>query len=409
MNTSGGVLAREIDPGPWIRWAREHPSTLILAAGAMLRVLLYASNREPWMDEGSLLGNIVGKGVLDFSERLSSEQLAPVGFLIVERAISQVLGGHLLALRLLPLACGLASLPLFRSLATRWLSPRAALLAMMLFAFSSDLVYYSSELKPYMGDVAVGLAALVTASACLERPRRPGALARFAAIAAASPWFSFPSVFVVAAGGAVLLADAARRRDARDIGRLAAIAVSWGIGVLGTRAYAQVMLGTTNGMYVFWNFAFPPLLPLNRPEFGKLTGIVLEVLVNPLDLVAPGLPAAFVALPVVLLVLGSVSLARRERWGFALLALPVVFSYLAAALRIYPFHGRLILGLTPGLYLVIAEGVAAIGRRLGRHAAWVVAAALLVFPVYSSILQATGNDPRDFNAHGDLHRNRFMD
>ncbi|WP_165226228.1 hypothetical protein [Aquisphaera insulae] len=409
MSRSGSVLTRQVRLEPLFRPILDHPMETIAIVGAVLRVLLYAQDRSLWMDEGSLRGNIVDKGVFDFSEQLQSDQLAPVGFMIVERAIAAVLGGRRLVLRILPLACGLVSLPLLRALALKWLPGPAAILAMALFAFSADMVYYSSELKPYAGDVTVSLAILVTASNCLLRPGDRRAILAFGLVAVASPWFSFPSVFVVASSGAVLVLDSIRARDWTAVRWLAAVAVTWGLGVAGSWLYAKVMLGSTTGMYVFWDFAFPPLLPASPGDFKRLVGLLLEVLVNPLDLVPPALPATFVVFPLGLLAIGTLSLARREPGAFALVSLPVALAFLAAGLRSYPFHGRLILALVPGFYLLLAEGVGAIGRRFGRRGVWIIAAALLVHPIVSSLVEASRNHTREFNRHGDLHRNRFLE
>ena len=84
---------------------------------------------------------------------------------------------------------------------------RAAVLALVLFAFSDDLIYYSSELKPYSVDLAVGLALSLAVIDALSRPIRWPHLAALAVGAAAAPWCSFPSVFIVAGGGTTLIAE----------------------------------------------------------------------------------------------------------------------------------------------------------------------------------------------------------
>ena len=82
----------------------------------------------------------------------------PLGFLIFVRALATFLVDRNYVLRSLPLAAGLiASLFLFDRLAARVLPRRAALVALALFAFSDDLIYYSSEFKPYSLDLAFGL------------------------------------------------------------------------------------------------------------------------------------------------------------------------------------------------------------------------------------------------------------
>jgi len=132
------------------------------------------------------------------------------------------------------------------------------------------------------------------------------------------------------------------------------------------------------------------------------------VFVNPLNLVAPVLPAAGVALPLVLLVLGGRSLARRDLTTFLILALPILLAFTAAAARRYPFHGRLILPLVPAFYIMIAEGTGWVRCRAGRYAYAAVVILLLLNPCLGTLYHATGIRLRPFNTHGDLHDNLFM-
>ena len=105
-------------------------------------------------------------------------------------------------------------------------------------------------------------------------------------------------------------------------------------------------------MYVFWDFAFPPS---PRPAWGprEFGGIVLEVFVNPLNLVAPVFPASCVALPLL-------PPAPRRNVDPPRSAdppdadVPDRAGSGAAAARRYPFHGRLILALVPAFYLLLA-------------------------------------------------------
>ena len=62
---------------PLGRFVRERPEIVMIGIGIMIRVLVYLTNRTMWLDESSLKGNIVNRPILDFSENLTSDQLAP--------------------------------------------------------------------------------------------------------------------------------------------------------------------------------------------------------------------------------------------------------------------------------------------------------------------------------------------
>jgi hypothetical protein len=407
-----GILSREIDLAPlWraLRAMRDNPDWVLVGFGVFLRIVVYLNDRPYWMDESSLLGNLYESPIFDFSGPLNGDQLAPIGFMIIQRVIISLLGLSGYATRLLPLVCGIASLWLVRKLAFRWLSAPAAMVALFMFALSDDLVYYSSEVKPYSSDLLYGLAILLVSSDLLDEPLCRRRIAVLGVLSVAAPWFSFPSVFMIAGCGAVLIAVKAGRRNWRDVLWLAMIAIAWAASFFLSYQASRALLHPATTMYVFWNFAFVPFPPRSTADLLMAGGLVLEIFVNPLYLVPWSLPAYVVVLPVVLWLLGAFRLCRRHREFFLFLVLPIVLAFCAAAVRKYPFHGRLLIELVPAFYFMIAEGVDWLRVRFGRPVFLAVLIVMLTYPSLSTIYESTGIRYRDFNIHGDLHRNRFME
>ena len=121
-------------------------------------------------------------------------------------------------------------------------------------------------------------------------------------------------------------------------------------------------------------------LPMDRGRLAAAAGILLEIFVNPLNLVAPVWPWAGVVLPVVLLLLGAWSLARRSWPAWAILVLPIALAMVASAMKRYPFHGRLILELVPAFFLLIAEGTETVrGWERGRIKLGYILVLILLF------------------------------
>jgi hypothetical protein len=166
-------------------------------------------------------------------------------------------------------------------------------------------------------------------------------------------------------------------------------------------------------MYYFWDFAFLPIRPPLSPEnLLKAGGILLEVFVNPLNLVVPLWPRAWVIVPLLLLAIGGGSLLQRSWRAGLLLLLPIVLAVIASGLKQYPLHGRLILELVPALFLLIAEGTQGLGERVTRRSNVLYKAVLVLLLAYhclSAVYHATGVRPRPFNSHGDLHQNIFIE
>jgi hypothetical protein len=213
--------------------------------------------------------------------------------------------------------------------------------------------------------------------------------------------------------GLVLLLDALLARRIRT----AMLWLTIGLGWLANFAIAyhasHALLKPETTMYVFWAFAFLQLpFPPTYDAFLKAAGLLLEVFVSPLNLLLPGgSPYGFV-LPLLLLIVGSLTSARRTPRTFLLLVTPIALALAASITRHFPFHGRLILELVPALFLLIGEGTECVARRFPSPsgiAYRTVLIALLTFPVWDAFYQCTGRRDREFNIHGDLHDNVFID
>src|SRR5262245_43067673 len=169
-------------------------SRLLIAAGTALRVWQYLANRSLRIDEAALAENILSRSWAGLAQSLDYLQVAPVGFLWIEKAAASVLGTSEYALRLLPLLAGVASLFVFRSLSRRVLAPGPALLALALFAFNRWLIFYSADLKQYSTDALVAAALLLIAVRSLEHPPERARAAGLALAGFAAGLLSFPAL-----------------------------------------------------------------------------------------------------------------------------------------------------------------------------------------------------------------------
>jgi hypothetical protein len=389
-----------------------NPESVVLGVGILLRLIVYWDGRSFWMDEASLWGNLAGKRILDFSETLSGDQLAPIGFMIAERSIMSILGISRYASRLLPLFSGLAAIVLFARLVPAILPRRPALVALALFAFSDDLIYYASELKPYSTDLAIGLAITLVSLDSLGKSVSLRRLLVVAFAAAAVPWFSFASAFIVAGCGVTLVLASLAARRWREVALWGAIGGGWLISLILSYRASAALLSPYTTMYLFWDFAFLPVwpLPTGRERLGAVFGILMETFVTPLNLVAPFWPWVGVVIPGMLMACGTIALARRSWPTWAILVAPIALALIASAIKRYPFHGRLILELVPALLILIAEGTEVI-RRLPGETKIGYRVVLIILFAYSGLVAFKNSvwvPLREFNRHGDLRANLFI-
>jgi hypothetical protein len=379
------------------------PVEIILGLGIAVRVAQFLSDRNLWMDESSLAANLQDRSPLELLGRLSQTQLAPPVFLLLEWLARRTLGFHNWSLRLLPLCCGIASLFLFDKLSRHYLKPSAALIALALFAVSDDLIYFASELKPYSCDVTVALACSLMGVAMAAGPLTIRRTLGFGALGALAVWCSYPALFVLAGIGSTLFASALLDRDWRRAGALALVGVIWLASFAGLYRISMTQLGHSGAMWSFWAGVFPPM----PTEFvGTLVWALrrfLYLFVNPLNFANPLDPRFGVVPALLLFLIGSITLARRDVRSFAMIALPGLFALLASGLRMYPFHGRLSLFEVPFLLLPIAAGAGWLRERGARGLLWaLILCALFLLPGLDALYCVFS--PRDhgsFNPYGD--------
>ena len=397
------LTRRPIRLGVLAEFVGRHPVGCILAFGVIARLSRYLADLAPTMDEGSLKANIIRRSPAELLANLSSTQLAPPGFLLAEWLMRRAIGSSDLALRLVPMLAGLASLLLFHEVARRILSSRGAKLGLLAFAASEDVIAYGAEIKQYSVDVAAGLAITLAAIASIDRPITKSRFLALAGGGMALVWFSHPAAFMLAGTGLVAWIDAIRRRAWGRAASIVAMASAWLASFAVVYVISLDQLGHRGDMWAFWEFAFPPIPPRSVDDLAWPLRRLLFIFVNPLNFGLMTVPrVAFVPALVAFVVGCGTRKLRSVRSGGLLLA-PAVVLVVAASLRFYPAHGRLILFLVPNLLIPIAGGLDRILDRIGSPVLrWLVIGSVLLDPVASTAIQVVEPEQfLEFNPLGD--------
>jgi len=358
---------------------------ILIALGAVLRLVCYLHNQNLSVDEAGLVLNIVYRTPRELLEPLIYRQQAPVGFLLVEKLASEWWGTSEYVFRLLPLLSGLLSLFVFHWVVRRILQPLEASVALFLFAISDYLVFYSSNVKPYSGDVLFALLVTLFGIRFLEAPFSRRAVFGFATIGFLGPWFSYASVLTLAGVGSVVLCAFWWRRDWKSVMTTTSITVVWITAFLFNyfwfwyhRAQSSEYLASLSSFFP----RFPPRSPGDLFDYSERFFAFLD---NPGGFKFAGLAA-------LLFVLGGVRLWRRQPILCSLLIAPLFVAFAAAVLRKYPFNHRLILFLVPSALILIATALVWIWvktRSVMPALGPLTAAFLLLYPVGWTLFHLT--------------------
>jgi len=353
-------------------------SAALVAAGIVLRLWQFAGRSALWTDEATLANNIVSRPVGRLLlQPLGHNQIAPPGFLLMEKAAVSILGANELALRAFPLVCSIIALFLLWRLAARLVSASAVPLAIAPFALAPPLIFFATEAKQYSSDVAIALALLLIALELGEGEltRRRATLAAFAGVLAV--WMSQPAVIVLAGNGAAMLLHAFQAREQEKRVRIVAVVSAWGVsaGAVIAVSLQHLAPAAQRYMYTFWDSGFWPIAPSQLSSWTWPLLRSSSLLAGQL-----ALPTSVGAGGVVLAIVGTVALWRRDSREAMLLVAPVLVALGASAAHLYPFAERLSLFLIAPILLLSAAGLDAIAVAIprARHATAVRAIAALV-------------------------------
>jgi len=338
----------------------------LVAVNLAWRLLRYALDFPLWGDEARVAVNLFDRDLGGLTRPLDYLQIVPLFFLWAEWLISRALGLGEFALRLLPVAAGVASLFAFRRLADRTLDKRAALAALALFAASYYPVRHATEVKSYSIDCLAGALLMLQG----WRVMQGGPVRGFALAAAFLAWWSYPSVFV--AGGVLAVAYLDRRRPAL-VAAGALLAASF-VLMYATVGSAQASAGSFHVKSSHWEDAFPPLAEPWRLPLWLLDMHTGNLFAYPNGGNDFGSSATFL-----LCVAGAVTLWRTGRRRLlAMLASPFALMLVAAALEKYPYGGSARIGqhVAPAICLLAGTGLVGIAYSFRRGhlvlGAWVI-------------------------------------
>ncbi len=308
-----------------------------LLLGIVARSVRYFLRFPLWDDECFLCFNFIERDYSGLMQALDYHQVAPILFLWGERAMVQLFGYNELSLRLIPFMGSIASLFMFRYLASQFMKGTALILSMAVFAVSYPGIRYAAEAKPYGTDLFVGITLMALAVAWWKNPLRLKYLLGLIFFTPIGVGYSYPAVFV--AGGV----------------SLAILLVLWKQGTpkswVAWCLYNVVLLGSFAAVYVaaknqsgaeqnfmenYWSAAFPPWQePWNLPLWF-LQAHTSDLMSYPVGGARGASVLTFIGFAI-----GAIFAWKQKRPFFLLLCfVPLGLNLIAAALHRYPYGGH---------------------------------------------------------------------
>jgi len=382
--------------------------TILVLIGVILRLWAYLADTALYLDEILLSYSILDLPLFDLLTRpLPLDQVAPLGFLLVERCSVTIFGHNEFALRLFPFVCAIVSLILFRHLVERVLTGVGPTVALFVFAIGFPFIRYAVVVKQYELDVMAAILLMLIAFNLRDRCTTTKRLLLLGLVGFAVISFSQASVLVMAGLGFAFAVDWLMSRDENALRALLFTVPLWAAAsflavIIGVRSMTP---STRTFMDDFWAGGFIPL-PFRGVSALHWFWESLTSLFSDLTLLRYRWPGVFVVVALV----GVIVLWRRSRSVALFLLCQFTIAIVAAVAQQYPLRGRLVLWLLPAALLAVAAGAECIRTRadsLHPIVGAIFLVALLVPPV---IALAEAPPPYEIEHHKDflsyLQKNR---
>ena len=337
----------------------------------------YSQAHTFFIDEVKLLWNVADRDWSALLEPLQNNQVAAVGFLIVEKAIVSTLGVSEISSRLLALLSMALAVVLFVQISRRVLSPIPGIMAMVLFAWGGPLIYYASQSKQYTLDVLVSELILLATLSLIDNPAKRSHWMVLAILGCIATGFSIPAIIVLGGSTTTLIVVSWQRGQPSQVRAAVGIGFLWALcfGLLYVWKYR--FEGDSEYMAGYWSIGFlpPPWQPVDfaRALLGHGDRLMREVV-----------GIHFRAAGLVAYVIGMLMLLFRRRPIGVLMASTMFLAVLLSSLHLYPLKERAALYLLPYLVIPIAavsEEAANSRELLSKVAAAVLMALVLIGPV----------------------------
>jgi len=322
----------------------------LLFVGIILLLRPYGANFSLGLNEAALVLEIINRSVWDiiFSQSYNPNlPTAPVGFLILEKLAIGLFGYHEGILRLFPLCFSIAGVILFSSLLEKFVDRRAKLFTLSLLVFCGPFIYYSAQVKSYACDVFVAIVLLFYADFILKKQLNFKKSLIGGAIGGAAVWFSYSAVYMLAGISGTLIIFSLIRKRTNELYVNLFSSLMWitSFCVLYFRELGQLV--DNKSLHMMWAGKFMPYSLGVVQSLAWFGNSVLDFLND-----AMGLHFSILAFG--LLVLGMISIFKKDKERFFILISPACFTMIAAALQQYPFYERFLLFLVPSAAILIA-------------------------------------------------------
>ncbi len=363
-----------------------------------LAIINFIYNRSIWLDEAFLALNIIERDYGELLKPLGYGQLAPIGYLWFEKLVGSIFGYKEWALRLYAFLSYLGSLYFLYHIVRRFFKDRfLAWFVLALFVSFRPVLYFSAEIKPYMGDAFWGLLLWYLYLKIIDGHNKINYTYGFIISVVLAVWFSTVSVFFLTgiALHYILFEINIRTQDNKlslgNFNLYFILAVFlWAISFLVNYLLIVKDNPVRISLKKYWNYYFMPSLYnaaawdfiYNRlKQFFRYKTLMPEY-----------------HLFLILLFLGiAFMIAHKKYEALVFSTVPLGINLVLSYFKIFPFGDRLLIYATPSFALIIGYALYYLYKLFHQRKYLIpLAYLLLIIPFYESFIVLKKQFPLEY-------------
>ena len=327
--------------------------------GIGLRLLRLGLNFPMWGDEAFVALNFFDSDFATLTKPLRHYQIAPLGFLWLEKITVLLLGMSEFTLRLTPCLAGIFALLVSFKAAKNSTPPKTALLSLAMIAVSYYPIRHSCEVKPYAFDFLAASLFLWLGSTALKKTATSQPIYLLAIFSPILLFTSFPAAF---SAGGVCIALAFHIFQHKKYALITPCLVLI-CSVLASFLAHYAIIGSNQfhnelaKHQAYWDSTFPPNNLFQLPLW------LLKTHAGNLSAYPIGGKDGASSLTLLFFLLGIFKLARNSKFSLLILLLaPFALNMIAAFMGRYPYGGsaRVAQHLLPSICILSALGIRSI-------------------------------------------------
>jgi len=333
-------------------------SILLIVLGSVIRLYHFILNRSLWLDEAVLSNNIINRSYLDLLQQLDNKQIAPIGFIFIQKILVNILGVNEYAFRLLPTITGILSIIIFYYLLRKIGGEKLAFVGLLFFIFGKYLIYHSTEAKQYYLDVFVYIFAFYYLYFKVPNFNSPISVLTKGLIGAFIIWLSHCSILILTSIGIALVIEILYYRKYKYIVGYLVLCSIW-LTSFGINYFVFLSNHPSKSAQVsaFINAGYLPAIGDSKINVLWLLDQLIHSISYPIGITSSLLLS-------VLFCTGIWYIFRSKQYRLFSLAIPLIIHIILSFLYFYPFGGRFTLYLSAFYILYIGLGLKLIVNKL---------------------------------------------